>query len=232
MNTAISPKSVNAVIISSYNYDHKYTDMACAWSTVYEVFEIESANIRSIDCVTGCGQTLDDAAPELNIISMTDEIKALYEAAVERRREERFNDQLKRFQEELDEYNGKLLPQKKGQIVEILAGRSKGYVGKVTWFGKNKFNNSYSRNHLSINAQAIIAYCSQKPYSIPNSGYDLIAVRPIDTDKFPNGKEIIYIDPTNSRVIEGYEIVTIDEARLRSMVIDNETFTMKWRGAY
>ena len=80
MNTAISPKSVNAVIISSYNYDHKYTDMACAWSTVYEVFEIESAKIRSIDCVTGCGQTLDDAAPELNIISMTDEIKALYES--------------------------------------------------------------------------------------------------------------------------------------------------------
>ena len=204
----LAPKSVDAVIMHSYKYDHPYTDMACAWSTVYTVFEINSMNIRTIDCVSGCGEDLEKKAPELNLVALTDEIKERYALAVEKRREEKFKEQIVRYQKELDDYNAKLLPQNKGQIVEVIEGRSKGVHGRITWLGKNKFN-SNPGHRGSIAAQALIAYVSQRPYTIPNANCDLIGIKPVEGKTFPNGKEIMFLDPSKLKVIEGYEVVTM-----------------------
>ena len=232
MKQTVSSDKKNAVIVSSYKYDHPYTDMACAWSTVYKIFEIDSQVIRDVDCVTGCGETLEKAEPELNIIEMTDEIRALYESALLKKREEVVKSQFERYQKELDEYNSKFLPQRKGQIVEILDGRTKGYVGKVTWFGKSKFNNAYSTGRKSVRAAMLTAIVSQRPYEIPNADCDLIAIRPLESEMFPNGKSIIYINPVKAKVVEGYDIVKINEDRLRYLIADSETFIQKWRNAY
>ena len=204
-------KKHDAVIISSYKYDHPFTDMNCAWSTIYTIFYLDGeGHVSTVKVGTGWGQDFEDVAPNVNIIKMTDEIKEKYFAYLKKESERRAEEGLKKFQADVEKYNEARRPQKIGQIVEVLDGKHKGKFGKISWFGHNKFKRSRykSNSHWSM---AVINYLSEmKPYVIPNQDCDLILVRPDEGEKF-------YIDPSRCKVVEGFEPISITKEDVRRM---------------
>lgn len=209
-----------AVILSYYKYDHPFTDMNCAWSTVYNIFLIDACATRTVSVGTGWGQMFEDVAPEIEIVPMTDEIKEKYNNYVKEETEKRTKEELEKFQVQLDEYNAQLRPQKVGQIVEIIKGKHKGKKGKVTWFGNNKFkrHSSYRKQHWL--EMAVDYLQNMKPYHVPNAQYDLILVRPSETEK-------VYVDPDYCKVIEGFETITMTEEDVRRFIESHDDTASK-----
>lgn len=234
MNTTSSTNSVKqAVIISQYDYDHPFTDMNCCWSTVYTVFDITNRCVRSAEWNHASGKSeLDTDFAGYQFVDITDEIKQMYYDVLEENRRIAAKVQYEKFCEELDEYNSKLLPQSIGQIVEIQDGRNKGLVGRITWFGKNKFNNTWHHRYGSIKAAALMECVNYRPWSIPNADKDLILIRPLEGETWKNGKDKLYIDPARCKVIEGFNPITITEEDAYNYGRTFDDFHRKWNMGY
>ena len=198
-------KKTKVVIISSYEWDDPMTDMNCAWGTYFNVLYPETGKIGSLFEGTGWGQRLKDLYPDYEFIDIKDDHRKMYADIKEKAKIAKADKDYERFLDELAEYNAKRLPQEIGQIVKVVGkGKHNGKVGKVSWFGKSKFNRSYGSRYTHWKAAAICAMMESRPYTIPNKNNDLILVRPTD------GSEKFYIDPKNCEVIEGYKEVTLD----------------------
>lgn len=211
-------KKREAVVVSSHKYDHPFTDMNCAWSTIMTLFFLDG-EIKTVSVGTGWGEDLEDKEPDVVIVPLTDEIKKMYWEYKDKKDAERAKAQYEKFKIELDEYNAMCKPQNVGQIVVINEGKHKGKKGKISWFGKNKYNRrSYWKTQAHWLVQAATYVSEMKPYVIPNAECDLILVRPIDGDTFEDGTSKVYVDPQKCTVIEGFEPLTMTEDDVRRML--------------
>lgn len=217
----------NIAIISSYRYDISHIDDNRAWCTSYEVFCIDNNSIMTIDERTGFGE---DALADFNVINVTPEIIAAYNTEKENVRKAEARRLFKKYSAEIDEYNKSLRPQEKGQIVEIMAGRRKGKIAKISWLGKGKkfggdFGSWYSKAYPK--AAALMGCIKHRPYSIPADNFDLIRVWPVD------GSEPFYINIDKVKVIEGFKpmSITLDECgKFNTLFL--EPFNKRWNNGY
>lgn len=219
----------NVVIISSYRYDMSHIDDNRAWGTSYELFCPEDNSIINLDEKTGFGENAF-ADNNFTIVNITPEITEAYKTAKAEARQRQAEYLFKKYSEEIDTYNKSFRPQEKGQIVEIMAGRRKGVIAKISWLGKGKkfgfdadswYRKAYPR------AAALIACLNHRPYSIPAGDFDLIRVWPVD------GSKPFYINIDKAKVIEGFKpmSITLDECgNFNTSFL--ESFDRKWANGY
>ena len=214
-------------IISSYRYDISHIDDNRAWCTFYEVFCPETNSIFSIDEQTGFGE---NALAQFNVINTTPEIIAAYNIEKENVRKAEAKILFEKYSAEIDAYNKSMRPQEKGQIVEIMAGRRKGKVAKISWLGKGKQFGANTKSWYAKaypKAAALISCLNHRPYSIPAANCDLIRVWPVD------GSAPFYINIDKAKVIEGFrpiEITLDDCGKFNTSFL--ESFTRKWNNGY
>lgn len=214
-------------IISSYRYDDTHIDDNRAWNTVYTVFYPETNTIATITESTGFGENIFEG---MTIVETTSEIKAAYEVALAEVRQKEAERLFDQYSKELAEYNKSLRPQKVGQIVEIMDGRRKGKICRISWIGKGKkfgFDADAWYRKAYPMAAAFIAYINHRPWSVPAADCDLIRVWPQD------GTKPFYIGIDRAKVVEGFEPVEITvETAYKFNVNFNESFLRKWRMGY
>lgn len=181
----------------------------------------------SIDERTGFGE---NALADFNVVNVTPEIIAAYNIEKENVRKAEAQRLFEKYSAEIDEYNKSLRPQEKGQIVEIMAGRRKGKVAKISWLGKGKkfgFDVDSWYRKAYPKAAALIACLNHRPYSIPAADFDLIRVWPVD------GTEPFYINIDKVKVIEGFKPMSITlDACGNFNTSFLESFNRKWNNGY
>ena len=201
---ATNNERVNVVIISRSTWEDPLTDMENAWGYAYDLLFPDTNELGWVKEYHE-GKTLEEKHPDWNIIKINDEYRKQYARIEQENAINAAKASLERYQEELNEYNSKRLPQEKGQIVKVISGRKHiGKVGKITWFGNSKFDHSYSSKCYSWRAYAVNEMCKARPYNIPNKEYDLIRVVALDGEFEP-----FYINPAQCKVIEGYKDVVV-----------------------
>lgn len=196
---------VNVVIIARSTFENPHTDDCRAWGYDYTLL-FPDTNELGYECEnTGYGDNLKDSHKDWNFVEINDEYRKQYEQIVKENAIRSAERKLAEYQQELDEYNAKKLPQEKGQVVRVVTGKKHtGKVGKISWFGKSKFNHSYTNKYSGWKAYAIDALVKSRPYHIPNKDLDLIRVVSVDGSFEP-----FYINPAQCEVIDGYKEVTI-----------------------
>lgn len=221
-------------IIYSYTYDDKMTDMECAYYDVIHYYDDETDSFGSEEVMprfpkqsTAKYWETDKPIPE-SIVSRIKELR-------KKERIDYFNNTKKRMNEELNKINAVLRPNNIGQIVKISSGKYKGTEGKVTWFGKNKFNHSVNTKY-TLKQSCLFEIIGNRPYTISHKNDDLICIRPVNGNTFTrdkaNGKNKIYINPNNCAVIEGYIPVTVTDDAIKDYCEFNKSWYTKWIGAY
>jgi hypothetical protein len=217
-------------IISTYNYDDPMTDMACAWYTVYTYIDIETGEITREKVGSGWGEKFE---PNAEIVPMTDEIKALYHKSVAARIEKRAAECQAKYNAEVEAYNASRRVQKVGQIVEVTSGKYKGIKGKVTWVGKSQFGGTTRKSNMGWRASAILAIANYRPYTIPCANENLVLVRPlVYGDTFANGKDKLYINIDNCKVIEGFTPIEVSLDACKSYVKNTDDMCRNLHDGY
>lgn len=228
MNTTSNDSNVkvNAVVISEYAWDNTRVDDNRAWYTTYNLYVPSNKSFDTVTEASGFGERITD---RYNFIPCTDELLA-------EMKEVAFNEKMaaatslyKKYTKELEEYNNTLRPQNKGQIVEILDGKHKGFVGRISWLGKNKYNPTYTSKNNNFYASAFKMITDARPYCIPAKNEELILVRDIE-----NPEVKVYIDINKCKVVEGFIPVTItlDECKNYVGVEDSNMNKLFRNGGY
>lgn len=205
MNATLTTTALpTAVILSSYNWDDTLHDDNRAWYTEYSLYLPETKELTHYQEPTGFGVRM--LRENYNIIPMTDEIREQMMVVQEHNYEVRTKADFEKYSEEVEAYNASLRPQEKGQMVEIMAGRRKGKIARISWIGKGKsfgFDSSAWYRRAYPRAAMLLDCAAARPYSIPMKDADLIRVWPTD------GTDPFYISIDKVKVVEGFKPISI-----------------------
>lgn len=217
--------------IFDYCYDDKFTDMADAWYHIIQYYNSETDSICEYDA-RGHDKPAGEFFKEFYVPI---EIETAIKKCIEKQLSDEVEYNKTKFIKELNEYNAKLMPQEKGQIVRIVSGKNKGIVGKVSWLGTDKFKHIYdwSRYHSTMSqyGAALYGICKDRPYVLPNEDAELVLIRPIN-DVFENGKDKMYVKKELLEVIEGYNNINVSDDAIISFVRRHSSYGNKLRGVY
>ena len=204
------------------------TDMNCAWYTHYTYIDIDTKTIHNVNVCSGCGEGLKD----VEIVPMTDEIKAMYKDALAKMVDERAKKVYDNFIAECDKYNASKRVQTKGQVVEITEGKYKGIKGRVTWIGESMYGKPH-RTNMNWRAVAVMYAANARPFDIPNENANLVLVRPLVWgDTFANGMDKVYVSIDKCKVVEGFTPITFSLDDCKSYIKNTESIFEGLRSGY
>lgn len=139
--------------------------------------------------------------PQPPSLPLNDEIKAKIEDYRRREVERKVDDMIVKWQEAIVEHDNAKLPQVIGQVVEVLKGKKKGFVGTIFWTGADKYGKgNYSRySYGSARQAALVALVNDwSNYNLnTNKLYDRIGV------KNEQG-EVVFVGREQAKVLEGF----------------------------
>lgn len=212
-------QKLNVALIERSTWESSMTDDYRAWGYSYRLYFPDLDEIGNASTSDGYGHGWEECYPNWTIVPTTDEHRKRYDEI----REEQFlalcEENLPKYQKELEDYNALLRPQEKGQVVKVMTekGKHAGKIGKVSWFGNNQFKPK--SRYTNWRQAAVFGMIDARPYTIPAKGYDLIRIVPLDGEFEP-----FYYDPAKCKVVAGYKPISVtldDVIRFERRMQDN-----------
>lgn len=123
----------------------------------------------------------------------------------------RATEEMNDFNEQITEYNKSNVYQSKGQTVEILEGKNKGFVGIINWEGHDKYANFSSRyNKPNFISDTILKMIESDKIG-RNLSEVMVGVKSlteVQTEgKYKGSPKSVFVNATKVKVTSGFETV-------------------------